>query len=173
MSAQLPGPTNPAHLARSGQTLSGTLKVAELVRLAESVREPGGEVTYELRFGEEEGVPTLRGHIAADVTVTCQRCLGPLDVHVEAEPHLAFVDSEAEEAELPEEVEGVVLEPGENLRPGDLIEDEVLLGLPLFPTHDTRTCPPWEDSVELSPAEEKDNPFAVLASLRGGSDDED
>lgn len=173
MSAQLPGPTDPAHLARSGQTLSGTLKVSELARLAESVREPGGEVSYELRFGEEEGVPTLRGHVAADVTLTCQRCLGPLAVHVEAEPQLGFVDSEAEEAKLPEDLEGVVLEGGENIRPGDLIEDEVLLGLPLFPTHDTGTCPPWEDSVELSPAEEKDNPFAVLAGLRGGRDDED
>lgn len=173
MSAQLPGPTDPAHLARSGQTLSGTLQVADLGRLAETLREPSGEVSFELRFVEEEGVPTLHGHIAADVTVTCQRCLGPLEVHVEAEPWLAFVDSEAEESRLPEEVEGVVLEPGEYIRPADLVEDEMLLGLPLFPTHDTQTCPPWEDSVELSPAEEKDNPFAVLAGLRGSGNGEE
>ncbi|MFW5910945.1 MAG: YceD family protein [Thiohalospira sp.] len=172
MSAKLPGPTDPVHLARSGQALSGTLRVAELSRLAESVREPSGEVAYELRFGEEEGVPTLRGRIAAEVTVTCQRCLGPLKVRVEAEPQLGFVDSEAEEAKLPEGLEGVVLEEGENIRPGDLIEDEVLLALPLFPAHDTRTCPPWEDPVELSPAEEQENPFAVLAGLRGGQDGE-
>ena len=178
MSARLPGPTDPAHLARNGQTLSGTLRVADLKRLAETVREPVGEVSFELRFREEEGIPAMRGHIAADLTVTCQRCLGALRVHVEAEPRLAFVDSEAEESRLPselhgEELEGVVLEPGEYIRPADLVEDEVLLGLPLFPTHDTQTCPPWEDPVELTPADEQENPFAALAGLRGSGDGEE
>jgi uncharacterized protein len=100
---------------------------------------------------------------------TCQRCLGPVDVPIEVERAFRFVDNEAqaelEDDESPEDL----LVTSRDFDLAGLIEDEVLMDLPVVPRHDS--CPV---AVKLTVADAdfeaevaKPNPFAVLAGLKG------
>ena len=106
------------------------------------------------------------------LAMQCQRCLQPVDVSLAVDRRLFFVESEDAAAALDTESEDDVLtlEPAIDLQA--LIEDELLLALPLIPRHDV--CPeplPVSTDVDVvaAPAE---HPFAALAALkrsRGGN----
>ena len=110
-------------------------------------------------------------HLQADTVVQmqCQRCLQPVDMAVQADRSFRFVKDEATAAALDDESEEDVLVLEPLLNAHELIEDELLLALPMVPMHDV--CPV---DVKLEAATqdfdpgkaEKTNPFAALASLR-------
>ena len=110
-------------------------------------------------------------HLSVGVTLplTCQRCLGAVDVPVQIDRSFRFVESEAqaeqEDDESPEDV--LVLSRDFDLLA--LIEDEVLMELPVVPRHDT--CPEviklTATDADFEDVPAKPNPFAVLAGLKG------
>lgn len=109
--------------------------------------------------------PTL--HLVADATVwlECQRCLQAMRVPLHVDRRLFFVEGEDAAAALDTDSEDDVLtlEPAIDLRA--LVEDELLLALPLVPRHDA--CPePLPLRVEDDPPE-TEHPFAALAALKG------
>jgi len=113
--------------------------------------------------------PWLHLTVATTLSQTCQRCLGPVDVAVQIDRTFRFVESEAVAEQEDEESEEDVLVSSREFDLGALIEDEVLMDLPLVPRH--AHCPV---SVKLATADpdfdassEKPNPFAVLAQLKG------
>ncbi len=175
MLIQLPGPAEPEHLARMGATFEGVLPVAGLDRLRADLNSPDGRLDVALRFSMEDGVPMLRGHVGGAVELVCQRCLQPLDWPLDIDLALAFVESDFAEEQLPDAVEGVRLAEGERLLLAELLEDEALLALPGIPRHADTQCAagmmPAEPETAAEPlpeeTEEEDNPFAVLATLKG------
>lgn len=117
------------------------------------------------------GEPQVWLHLKADtcVQLECQRCLSPVQVAVHAERSFLFVQGEEAAADLDEESEDDVLALTRALDLRSLVEDELLLALPLVPRHEV--CPeplplPAKDAALDS--DEKPNPFAVLASLKRG-----
>ena len=114
-------------------------------------------------------------HLTADaqVSLTCQRCLKPVVEQVDIDRWIRFVDTEAEAAALDADSDDDVLAMPRHLDARELIEDELLLALPLVPRHEA--CPeplPLGDAAESADEEEAErpNPFAALAALkRGGS----
>lgn len=162
-------------LAKAAVSLDGAWPVAELERLAAStvVGIPAEEVSWQVQ-GEHRA---LRGgqrqvwlHLKAGtrVMLECQRCLQPVPVEVNAERSFLFVHGENAAAELDADSEDDVLALTRALDLRALVEDELLLGLPLVPRHEV--CPePLQMADEEAPElEEKPNPFAVLASLKRG-----
>jgi len=109
----------------------------------------------------------------AQVALTCQRCLKPVVEYVEIDRWIRFVDTEAEAAALDADSDDDVLALPRHLDARELIEDELLLALPLVPRHEA--CPePLPQAAGDEPAAdeeaERPNPFAALAALkRGGS----
>jgi len=106
----------------------------------------------------------------ADVILQCQRCLRPLDEAVHVDRHFRFVADEETAAALDDEIEDEVLALPKTLNLRDLVEDEMLLALPLVPRHDV--CPeaiPMQFG-DVEEVEEKANPFASLALLRKDKD---
>jgi uncharacterized protein len=117
------------------------------------------------------GQPTPWLHLQADLAlpVGCQRCLGPVAVSLEVDRWFRFVADEATaEAEDDDSEEDVLaLEPRPDLLA--LIEDELLMEMPLVPMHEV--CPqPLAGSTpageEGVPDEPRPNPFASLARLK-------
>jgi uncharacterized protein len=106
----------------------------------------------------------------ADVVLQCQRCLLPLDEAVRVDRHFRFVADEDTAAAMDDEMEDEVLALPKSLNLRDLVEDEMLLALPLVPRHDVcpETVPLQFGDVEE--VEEKSNPFASLALLRKDKD---
>jgi uncharacterized protein len=106
----------------------------------------------------------------ADVILQCQRCLLPLDEAVHVDRHFRFVADEDTAAALDDEIEDEVLVLPRSLNLRDLVEDEMLLALPLVPRH--AVCP---EAIamqfgDVEVVEEKANPFASLALLRKDKD---
>ena len=109
--------------------------------------------------------------LSAEVALpqTCQRCLGPVDVPVHFEREFRFVVSEEVAEVEDEESEEDVLVLSRDFNLLELVEDELLMALPVVPKHDV--CP---GAVKLQVADpdfaedeqEKPNPFAVLEQLK-------
>ena len=75
----------------------------------------------------------------APVWLTCQRCLQPMAVDLALERRLRFVHGESQAEALDAESDDDVLALPRWLDLRELVEDELLLGLPLVPRHET--CP--------------------------------
>ena len=107
----------------------------------------------------------------AVLPLVCQRCLHPVDVPVAVDRRFRFVSDEAQAAAEDDAAEEDVLAESRSFDLMELLEDEILMTLPVAPRHDV--CPqPVKMSVadagfeEAAP--EKENPFAVLGRLKAG-----
>lgn len=111
----------------------------------------------------------LRLKVSATLPMICQRCLQPVDVPLEVEREFRFVADEATAEALDGDSEEDLLALSREFDLRELIEDELLMALPVVPRHDE--CPA---RVQLASSDEdfeqasaqKPNPFAALAGLR-------
>jgi uncharacterized protein len=133
MSASLPDFVDAERMVAGRQSFTGVLQVAELPRLRSALAEDRGEIAYNLDF--EQGLlggPELHVRLVARVTLECQRTLQPFEWPGEVDTRLGLLVDEDAAAALPGECEPLLLEHG-SLQPRRVIEDELLLALPLVP----------------------------------------
>lgn len=166
---RLPVHIDPIRFAETGRELKGRIAFSEMERLSTMLHESSGEAEVELNFGvDHEGIRFMRGRIRAEVKLQCQRCLGALPLAIDTEMVLGIV-SERDPRELPSYYEPLPV-GAEPIFLRDIIEDELILSLPIVPKHADGQCPKQpnggaEDSRESHSATEG-NPFAVLAGLK-------
>lgn len=102
--------------------------------------------------------------------LTCQRCMGPCAYVVDAAIRLALVSGVEEASRLPEHFDPLMVTDG-LIRPGDLIEEELLLALPQIPMHAPGECEPATKrlvaSREIAGSGEP-HPFSALADWKRG-----
>ena len=169
--------------AAEGGSLEGGWPLGELARLAASASDDGPMFSArrvdwrasghlrQPRVGEPE--IWLEVHAESRLPLQCQRCLKSVDVDVVAQRRLRFVAGEKAAAELDEQCDDDVLALTRALDLHDLIEDEMILALPLVPTHGSCPEPLVVPADDLAPDEPAAHPFAALAALRaakpGGS----
>lgn len=116
--------------------------------------------------GQEQVWLHLR--VQVSLPLTCQRCLGPVDVLVQIERSFRFVENEAQ-AELEDDASPEdVLVLSQEFDLAALIEDEVLMDLPVVPRHESCPLPVKLMAVDANfeEAQPKPNPFAALAGLK-------
>ena len=183
--------------ASEGATLAGDWPGASLARLAESQAPPQDGALAVVGWqaqGERHPLPAGEPEIwlalqaTAPVWMTCQRCLQPLALSLTLDRRLRFVQGESQAEAMDAELEDDVLALPRWLDLRELVEDELLLALPLVPRH--ASCPqplpvavgqseqrgedaglePWPDDVPEQP-----HPFAALRALKsgGGASDPD
>ena len=169
MSARLPETIDPIQLAEQGVSLTGELPLRELARLASVCVSSEGKATANLKFTQaHRGLHFLRARIEARLRLVCQRCLQPMEVEVQSEPVLALFRPGEPQAGVPEEAEPLVVGPDWSL--ASLLEDELLLAMPMMPKHESGNCalgtlsPSKARQIEVKT--HKPNPFAVLEKLR-------
>lgn len=131
------------HFAASGGRLSGEYSLHELSRLHDVLASHDGTLLWWLEGGYEAGRPVLRIGIEGSLNLVCQRCLGPYAFALEVETVLPLARDEAELARWEREdplLDGLIADAHLDVRA--LIEDEVLLGLPVIPKHPSDACMP-------------------------------
>jgi uncharacterized protein len=114
--------------------LRGELTLGEMQRLAGLLQSADGSVRASLRFEQRGGGIGLTLEYETTVQLTCQRCLEPYGEHIANRVELALVEEGADEASLPQGPEPVELDDG-RLLPAQLIEDELIVSIPLVPKH--------------------------------------
>lgn len=143
----------------------GSVPVAELPRLQELLRGNAGAVSYTIEGKRDSlGRPALEVSVEGVLGLTCQRCLEALDYRFNARSLLVLARSEAEiEAGdvLGVEAPDRILASRE-MPVRDMVEDEVLLLVPLAPRHED--CPERPDKA----ASGRKSPFAGLRGLLDG-----
>ena len=150
--------------AREGQRLLGQLPLSSLPRVAEELLETTGSVSYALTgFVDSNGRPGIVAQTQAQLPLICQRCLNRLDFDLHRHTRFLLVSDEAELPALENEemdMETVSIEAVKNV--ADLIEQEVLLALPMVPAHAEGGCAAHGQSQ----APKQESPFAVLGQLK-------
>ncbi|MDB6097121.1 MAG: yceD [Francisellaceae bacterium] len=121
---------------------------------------------------DESGIVHLHGYIKTILQMVCQRCLKPFDKVIDSHFNLSPVKDEEEAKTLPEHYEATLMTEGK-LSIKQLIEEELLLNLPIVPMHEVDVnCKPanvWTfketDTSNSSEMSDKPNPFRVLKDL--------
>jgi len=173
-------PFNARHLdvksfAEEAGVLTGQEPLRDHARLLAETQGRGGETpvtwsaTGELRNPRHVS-PQIWLHLTAGTTLslTCQRCLGPVEVPVSVDRLFRFVTDEETAAAEDDQSEEDVLALSRDFNVLGLVEDELLMEMPLAPRHET--CPPVHVVVEDEGFEgssaRHENPFAVLGQLK-------
>jgi uncharacterized protein len=114
--------------------LQGELELQKLPRLAAMLHDAAGSVRATLRFRQRSDA-WLTAELEYDTTLTlvCQRCLEPFNQHVADHVALALADAESG-GDAPAGYDIVELDDG-RLLPARLIEDEIIVAIPLVPKH--------------------------------------
>jgi uncharacterized protein len=119
--------------------------VGDFERLAQEFVNPEAQLQFRICGGEDaRGRPQLHCSVKGEVQMVCQRCLKPLEVVIRSDRRLYLATSEPEAARLEAalaDVEIDVMVVGRTLDLAGVIEDEVLLSMPLVPMHDACVAP--------------------------------
>jgi len=166
---------DPLKFAEQQSSLVGELALGAMLRLGDTCgfKQTSGVAKFSLEGGvDRQGFRYLKGEVDADVKLQCQRCLQPMDYHVKAEFLLSPVHDEKEETKLPVVYEDLYLAQPE-LALLNIIEDELLLALPLVPKHPAKKCvgasrlsPGQAHAVPENAQDKSLHPFAELEKLK-------
>jgi len=160
--------------AGNGQQISGEIPVAELPRLLDVLESPQGILRYTVRGGlDKYGSPLLNISINGSCRLRCQRCLNGMDYAIRLDARLLLRDQASLDA-LDGDVTGDWVAGGEDeaydsiladahLDVLDLLEEEILLSLPIAPRHDPGAC---QAANGGNTHQEERNPIAALAGLK-------
>lgn len=170
MHQQLPKEIDPLRLAKNGLKLTGQLPIADMPRLLQSLHNDGDLVKVNISFDVDEiNTPFMRGHFISTVSMICERCMKAMSVCLNVNCLLAIVTNEHEVDGLADQYEPWLLKNSGNVVLASVIEDELILALPLVPRHDKECLP---DSAWTSPdkrmdkTEKKESPFTILSTLK-------
>jgi uncharacterized protein len=135
MPADWSRPQDVERLADAGACEEFAVSPRQFPRLRPQLSADAGRVAGQVRVSRVSGRPVVRVALQAEIPLVCQRCLGRVDVQVEAESLLVVLRDLDEGRGLAPDVEPVVAVDG-RVALRDLVEEELLLGLPLVPRHE-------------------------------------
>jgi uncharacterized protein len=122
-------------LADREVTLDGVLEIGKLTRLKSLLHTDAGSVSATLRFGQRgDGWLAVELGLKASVQLVCQRCLEPYRHELEDSANVVVADEASLPATTPAGFEPFELSEG-RLQPAQLIEDELIVAVPLVPKH--------------------------------------
>ena len=161
--------TLPEHLSANRfidakEEISGPLDPQHYKRFAEMATLASGAKVSLRGYSEPYGPKLVVGELQAEAQMTCRRCLKPVTVVLESSLRWGLVFSESEMQDLEKDLDPILVEEGQiPLR--QAIEDELVLLLPIMPTHESCNSE-WISDTESVDISENKSPFAVLAGLK-------
>lgn len=168
MSSGLPATVDPIRLADARAHISGELPVKAMGRLRTMCLDDEGEASISLHFERsgEQSLRRMRGTITVSLHVACQRCLERMTLVVKTEPSLILVKSGDRSERLTQETDVLVSDKPLSLT--NIVEEELLLAMPMIPMHDIGDCPVklYVTAPEAEVQSSRGNPFAVLSRLK-------
>lgn len=164
---------DPYKAAKIKQVISLKIVPTAMSRLSEvagSLEEIHAELEF---FWDEQKRLRVKGQVLAQMDITCERCLEPMPFSLECPVNAAVVWDEDQVTNLSSELEPWIGE-NERINAHKLLEDELLLALPIMPAHEQEDCKGLA-SFSTQPVQEatsdRQKPFADLASLIKTNDD--
>jgi uncharacterized protein len=159
---------NSLDFARNGRRISGEVKVAELPRMHDTLEDTQGILSYTVQGGvDKQGTHFLDVNVVGQCRLLCQRCLNGMDYPVQLDTRLLLrdqasldtLDDKVSGGE-DEEFDSILAVPHMDLL--ELLEEEILLSLPIAPKHEIGACRATDGESRY----EERRPFAGLAKLK-------
>ena len=152
------------NFAKKEISLSGLYQISDFPKISEISSNKTENIRVDLSFYlNNNKTPCVDGIIELDIVLACQRCLDDLSIALKINCNLAFVRHRQESKEIDSYYDIYVIEE-EELATHDLISDEILLSIPMVPTHD------YDCIKEIHEQEivegKSENPFAILKKLK-------
>ncbi len=169
MHQQLPKEIDPFRLASNGLRLEGKLKLSIMARLSAAIVDDTGIVDVELQFDvDETGTPFMVGHIKTELPLVCERCMQTMQYSVDTRLSVGLVRHERHAEQLPEQYEPWLIESDGPVELSSIVEDELLLAIPIVPKHEHACLPEemWQSGEDIGEEEKSESPFAVLSALK-------
>jgi len=167
MQTQLPETMNFMRQVERNYCYQGNILLSRLQRLSELLLDSDeGSVRVDLEFGTNVGYAGLKGSVTTELQLACQRCLQPVVLNIESHFKFAFIHHEEEGELLPEMFEPYLLESEEQSLIA-LLEDELLLSLPMVAMHENTCSAYMSDQIEqIKLQKQASHPFAALKPLQ-------
>lgn len=166
MSSPWSKPLDIDRLCQGGAEVDFDVPLTALPRLA-SRAGIGGSVRGTVRFGRQDGTATADLSLGGTVRLQCQRCMQAMELALSSTVRVALLGSAGEAGALAEELEPM-LAPQGRLSVAGLVEEELLLALPIVALHGTGECAAGSDAgadERESAPQETQRPFARLGEL--------
>lgn len=136
----LPKYIDPLKLAEHNGQVSGQIAVASLTGLRDLLMDSTGILTVNLVFDrDEERFLRIQGSIEGELQLECQRCMKAMSFPLHINVSLSPVNSIDATKNLPSYYEPLMLED-ETVLLSTLIEEEVMINLPMIPKHESEEC---------------------------------
>ena len=153
--------------------IEGSFPIRQLQRFGSLLADQAGEVHLRLAFSKGDGGQThVEGQLETNVTLICQLCMQPVATQLVCELAVDIVSSAEQMDALSFEQDGMVHE--DRLIPvAALVEDELMLSVPMIPQHGEGGCPETEYTMAREDAQtsredtQTHRPFARLADALG------
>ena len=156
---------DPARFARDRSRVAGELSLSRLPRLGDLLFDREGAVSYTVEgYTSAQGQPTLRINVTAVLAVRCQRCLERLALHLNLRREIVLVPQAGEldsAADEDEDIDAILGAPWLDLH--DLVEEEMVLSLPMAPRHPEDACSLQPSGARMDTAA---SPFSALAGRK-------
>jgi len=174
---KLPDFIDPIYSVNHNKRFAGRVNQSRLKRLLEVVNGADREVDVQIEFFYDKALrfPAFIMKLETSLNLQCQRSLESFDLPVATEMKGVFTETLALTQDLPADVEVYELD-GEKISLFELVEEELLLTVPLAPIDESSSLPEFKDDSPKTEAEnqqgdvdsstQKPNPFAMLQELK-------
>ncbi len=167
---ELPERINPYQLADKTTVLTGEINASRFKRLDEVTEGITESAQVTLSFSlDESGRRVITGQVMGAADLLCQRCLKAFNYKLEGSFNLALVYNDEMAKALPAHLDSLLLFPDEPMDVASIVEDELLLSLPMHAMHPEGECriETHFGAEDLDASSEKaPNPFDVLKDLK-------
>jgi len=165
---KLPITISPQRSAQRRLECEGYYQVSGMTRLLAACEGSSEHVHVSVKFDVDElGLIVISGKGSATISLTCQRCTELLDMKLDVTFTFSPVKDDEAAEDLPSYYDAIELDENGEVNLLELVEDEMILNIPLIPRHELKDCQSKPDSVwgELPEELDKPNPFDVLKNL--------
>lgn len=167
---KLPHQIDPVKSAVKRSDYQGVFASKDMGRLLGAVVRCDEWVDAEVQFAKDaQGLTVFHGHLSTQVTLICQRCNGEFDHSLNVDFCYSPVQGQHDIDMLPEAYDPVEVDDHGMIDLLQLLEDELIISLPIVPLHAEEECSIGEDDMtfgKIEPEQERPNPFAVLKELK-------
>lgn len=166
---KLPITIDPYRSAMRRLVCEGYFETSGMNRLLAATISCSEQINVSVKFSVDElGLKVIHGQGLLMVTLACQRC----NEAFEHELAIDFTFSPVKNAEaaddLPSYYDAIEFDENGEINLYELVEEELLLEIPLIPKHSLDDCSASADTTwgELPKEQDKPNPFDVLKQLK-------
>ncbi len=166
-----PALVNPWRMAENQQTLVGSIPLSRMSRLSDLLLENAtdadikGDALFDANFGiSMDKRPIIQLRVQAQLPLLCQRSLQIYLHTIDQQLELSLLDSKNQDEA--DDGTDVALVKSSQLAIAEVVEDELILSLPLIAVNPEHPVVEFHCQDEDYQEPERHNPFAELQKLR-------